>query len=451
MDSASSGGVRSGRGMTGEARNRLLVRIAHELDGMLNLDDVLGRLLDTLRSAVGYDAAGIFVLNREEVFPGYGLSWRKIAATVRRGFDGPLPDIDRLLALGQGLVGYALQTGEVAVAPDVLLDPRYVMGRPETRSELAVPVYAGGRLIGAMNLESDEPGAYAEEDAEILRLFADAAAIAVEKAILYRLFVQKERLEEQLRLALETRELSGAATWSGIPGWDAAGFSRPRFEIGGDYYDHIPLADGRLGLVIADVSGKGSLAAMTLTTFRAILRTQLEGEPEPVRTAAAANRLLRERVAPTEYVTAVYGVLDAVRGVLDYSNCGHTPPLLVRADGRYSKLTTGGPPLGLLAGARYLAGEVTIEEGDLLVLFTDGVVEAEAPGGLEFGVDRLAEVVCASRGLPSARVIEEVVKATAEFCGSTEYADDFTVLVLKRLPQGACPIVENQDLTPIPG
>jgi sigma-B regulation protein RsbU (phosphoserine phosphatase) len=422
--------------MSGEARNRLLLRIAHELDGTLNLDQVLGKLLDTLRSAVGYDAAGIFVLNREEVFPGYGLSWRTIAATVRRGFDGPLPDIDRLLALGQGLVGHVLKTGEVAVAPDVRLDPRYVMGRPATRSELAVPVHAGGRLVGAMNLESDQTGAYGETDAETLRLFADAAAIAVEKAILYRLFVQRERLEEQLRLALEAGEDVGAATWPDIPGWDAAGFTRPRYEIGGDYYDHIPLVGGRLGLVVADVSGKGSLAAMTLTTFRAILRTQVEGEPEPVRTAAAANRLLRERVGPTEYVTAVYGVLDPGCGLLGYSNCGHTPPLLVRADGRYTKLTTGGPPLGLLAGARYLAGEVTIEPGDLLLLFTDGVVEAEGPGGTEFGVDQLAEIVRASRNLPSARLIEEIVKATAEFCGSDEYADDFTLLALKRLPVG---------------
>jgi sigma-B regulation protein RsbU (phosphoserine phosphatase) len=175
---------------------------------------------------------------------------------------------------------------------------------------------------------------------------------------------------------------------------------------------------------------------MTLTTFRAILRTQVEGEPEPVRTAAAANRLLRERVGPTEYVTAVYGVLDPGCGLLGYSNCGHTPPLLVRADGRYTKLTTGGPPLGLLAGARYLAGEVTIEPGDVLLLFTDGVVEAEGPGGTEFGVDQLAEIVRASRNLPSARLIEEIVKATAEFCGSDEYADDFTLLALKRLPVG---------------
>jgi sigma-B regulation protein RsbU (phosphoserine phosphatase) len=420
--------------MTAEARNRLLVRIAHELDGTLNLEDVLGRLLDTLRAAVGYDAAAIFVLNREEVFPGYGVSWRAIAATVRRGFDGPLPDLDRLIALGQGLVGHVLRTGEPAVAADVSLDPRYVMGRPATRSELAVPVYAGGRLVGAMNLEADQLGAYCEEDAETLRLFADAAAIAVEKAILYRLFVQRERLEEQLRLALEAGEANGASEWSGIPGWDAAGLSRPRYEIGGDYFDRIPLADGRLGLVVADVSGKGSLAAMTLTTFRAILRTQVEGESEPVRTAAAANRLLRERVGPTEYVTAVYGVLDPVRGHFAYSNCGHAPPLLVRADGRYTKMTTGGPPLGLLAGARYQAGEVTLEPGDMLVLFTDGVVEAEGPGGAEFGVDRLAEAVRAVRGLPCAKVIEEVSGATAAFTGTDHYADDFTLLALKRLP-----------------
>lgn len=428
-------GARPGRGMTGEARNRLLVRIAHELDGTLNLDQVLGRLLDTLREAVGYDAAGIFLLNREEVFPGYGVSWRTIAATVRRGFDGPVPDVDRLLALGQGLVGHVLRTGECAVAPDVALDPRYVQARAATRSELVVPVHAGGRLVGAMNLESDRPGTYDDDDAETLRLFSDAAAIAVEKAVLYRLFVQRERLEEQLRLALAAGEQTGAAAWPGIPGWDAAGYTRPRYEIGGDYYDHIPLADGRLGLVVADVSGKGSLAAMTLTTFRAILRTQLAGEPEPVRTATAANALLRERTAPNEYVTAVYGVLDPARGALGYTNCGHPSPLLVRADGRYSSLTTGGPPLGLLAGARYREGEVTIEPGDLLVLFTDGVAEAEGAGGEEFGVDRIARIVCAARHLPCGKILEEVVRATTEFCGTADPADDFTVLALKRLPR----------------
>ena len=425
---------RSGRAMSSEERNRLLVRIAHELDGTLNLEQVLGKLLDTLRVAVGYDAAGIFVLNREEVFPGYGLSWRRIAATVRRGFDGPLPDLDRLVAMGQGLVGHVLTTGEPTLARDVRLDPRYVMARPSTRSELAVPVHAGGRLVGAMNLESDEEGAYSEGDAETLRLFADAAAVAVEKAILYRLFVQRERLEEELRLAHAAGEESGPALWHGIPGWDAAGFTRPRYEIGGDYYDRIPLADGRLGLVVADVSGKGSLAAMTLTTFRAILRTQVEGEPEPVRTAAAANVLLRERVGPTEYVTAVYGVLDPARGVFGYANCGHAPPLLVRADGRFTKLTTGGPPLGLLAGARYLAGEVTLEPGDVLVLFTDGVVEAEGPDGTEFGVDRLAEAVVEVRERPSARIVAAVARATTAFTGENDFADDFTVLVLKRLP-----------------
>ncbi len=433
MDSAASGGVRAGRAMSGEGRNRLLVRIANELDGILNLDEVLGRLLDVLRDAVGFDAAAIVVLNREEVFPGYGPSWRRIAATVRRGFDGPLPDIDRLYALGQGLVGHVLRTGEHALARDVVLDPRYVMGRPETRSELAVPVHAGGRLVGALNLESDAVGAYAEEDAETLRLFADAAAIAVEKAVLYRLFVQRERLEEQLRLAQEHSAKVGATPWPDLPGWDASVFSRPRYEIGGDYHDRIRLADGRLGIVVADVSGKGSLAAMTVTTFRAILRVQVEGEPEPVRTAAAANRLLRERVGPTEYVTAVYGVLDPRTGHLAYANCGHPPPLLVRADGVATRLTTGGPPLGLLASARFLAGEVTLEPGDLLALFTDGLVEAEGPGGEEFGAERLSDAVRDARGLPSERVVEEAVRAAAVFTGSQELSDDATLVVLKRL------------------
>ena len=175
----------------------------------------------------------------------------------------------------------------------------------------------------------------------------------------------------------------------------------------------------------------------------------MEGEPEPVRTAAAANLLLRERMAPTEYVTAVYGVLDAARGHLDYANCGHTPPLLVRADGRYSKLTTGGPPLGLLAGARYLAGEVTVEPSDLLVLYTDGVVEAEGAGGEEFGVDRLAGVVVRLAS-PAERESDRGGRA-----------GDCRVLRLRRVrrrlhrsrPEEASaapdvPIIDNQDLTP---
>lgn len=313
------------------------------------------------------------------------------------------------------------------------------MGRPSTRSELAVPVCAGGRLIGAMNLESDEPRAYSEEDAEPLRLFADAAAIAVEKAVLYRLFVQRERLEEELRGEVELQAAAGSAVWRDLPGWDAVGYTRPRYEIGGDYYDRIPLGDGRLGLVVADVSGKGSLAAMTVATFRAILRAQVDVGGEPVRTATAANRLLRERVRPTEYVTAVWGVLDPARGLLSYTNCGHVPPLLVRADGSYTRLTTGGPPLGLLASARYLSGEVSIGPGDLLLLFTDGVVESEGPAEAEYGADRLAEAARDGRGLPSAELVEAIVRSVAEFRGADEPTDDFTLLVLKRTGEAASP------------
>ncbi len=196
-------GARSGRGMTGEARNRLLVRIAHELDGTLNLDQVLGRLLDTLREAVGYDAAGIFLLNREEVFPGYGVSWRKIAATVRRGFDGPLPDVDRLLALGQGLVGHVLKTGECAVASDVSRDPRYVQARPATRSELVVPVHAGGRLVGSMNLDPRSAGKNTE-----LGIVVESPELA--KEVLRVIHISKLQSAYRLQFGADGRSLAWA-------------------------------------------------------------------------------------------------------------------------------------------------------------------------------------------------------------------------------------------------
>jgi serine phosphatase RsbU (regulator of sigma subunit) len=319
------------------------------------------------------------------------------------------------------------------IAPDVRRDPRYIIGRRRTLSEVAVPIAQGDQTIGALNLESDHPGTYGQEDLELLRFLADAAAISIERAMLHRQLMDQQRIEGQLRIAheVQSRLLPGAPPRPG--GYDIAGVCIPTFEIGGDYFDHIELADGRLALVVADVSGKGVPAALSMSAFRSIVRTHARMLLQPAELARRVNELLPEATAETAYVTCVYGVLDPRDGRLSYANCGHNPPLLLHADGGTERLESGGMPLGAFADAHIGSGEARLACGDTLVFYTDGVVENPDPDGRDFfGIERLMAVLRGSCHLPARSMIDGVIEAARAFAASQAFSDDFTLMVIRR-------------------
>jgi sigma-B regulation protein RsbU (phosphoserine phosphatase) len=413
-----------------EVRYRLLLELSQRISRTLDLQVVLSDLLQVLRSAVAYDAAGVFVLNRTVPLGGRA-DPNLIAGMVQHGFDDPPVD-DPMLRSGKGIVGHVIHTGEVVNAPDVRRDPRYVAGRAATRSELAVPIVSEAGTIGCLNVESDRPAFFTAADAELLEFFASAAAFSIGKALLHRQVLEKQRIEDQLKVARDVQAglLPGAPP--DLPGYDVAAVNLPTWAIGGDYYDYVPLAGGRLGLVVADVSGKGIPAALIMATFRAALRTEMRRQGDLPAVAAELNRVVLESRDSSRFVTAVCAVLDPPSGRLDYVNCGHNPPLLLRGRGGRETLQRGGPALGLFAAERYEAGAAALEPGDCLVLYTDGVVEPADALETEFGVERLEGAVRGATGRPAAEALRAVVDATRAFSGREPYDDDFTLVVVRR-------------------
>jgi sigma-B regulation protein RsbU (phosphoserine phosphatase) len=419
--------------LTAETKYQLLAQISHEIRDTLDLDEILNHLLDMVRSIVLYDAAGIFVLNEDLVHLGNNRPRELIAGISLRGFDKRPNGIDPMLREGKGIIGHVIKTGECIVAPDVRVDPHYLEGRRQTLSEIAVPIVRNGRAIGTLNLESDKLDSFGCDDVEVLRFFADAASISIEKAMLHRQIMEKERLEEQLKVASNVQARLLPEKPPALPGYEIAGTCLSTYDIGGDYFDYIELPNGRLGLVVADVSGHGIPAALIMASFRALLRTQTRFNPAPAHIADSMKRLLPDFTGEANFVTCVYGVLDPASGAFTYANCGHIPPMLLRADGRIEELTPGGPVFsGVIEHESYCESSTVIEEGDTLVLYTDGVVEVMNEQEEEFGVGRMSDIMLRSRGMPVEEIIGSVVRATQEFAGFESPEDDFTLVVVRR-------------------
>jgi sigma-B regulation protein RsbU (phosphoserine phosphatase) len=372
----------------------------------------------------------VFVLNRS-VPAAAGRGSNLIAEMAQVGFDPPRAD-DPMLRWGRGIVGHVIRTGEAVISDDVRLSPHYIEGRAATRSEVCVPMAGQSGVLGALNLESDRPAAFTPADAELVEFFAGAAALAIEKALLHRELLQRQWVEGQLKLAREVQAGLLPRLPPDLPGYEMAGTNLPTWTIGGDYYDWVPLDDGRMGMVVADVSGKGIPAALIMATFRAALRAEMRRGAPVTAAMDAVNRVLMDSQGGSRFVTAVCGVLEPSSGRLDYVNCGHNPPLLLRASGADELLDRGGPALGLGLGGGCEAGEARIEPGDLLALYTDGVVEPADDRQEEFGQERLQQLLRTSSRRSAGDLVLAVVEATRRFSHRESYDDDFTLVVVKR-------------------
>ena len=414
-----------------EVQYRLLLEISQQISRTIDLEETLAHLLESLRSVLDYDAAGIFVLNRRvPADTRFGADMIAGMATV--GFERITQRSDPMLRSGKGIVGHVIRTGETVVAPDVSRDPRYIEGRATTRSEIAVPIVSNAEVIGALNLESDSVDAFTAADVEPLEAFAVAAAISIEKAVLHRQVVEKHLIEHQLKIA---RQVQGSLLPSASPiveGYDIAGVNLPAWDIGGDYFDYFRLAGGRLGLVIADVSGKGVPAALLMATFRAALRSEVrKNRPIPAIIEDVHGTLL-ESMDTSHFVSTVYGILEPREGTFSYVNCGHNAPLLLHARGGHDRLEPGRPALGMFGGAPVAPSTVHIDPGDTLLLYTDGVVELTDSSLAEFGDTRLERVLSDAAAGGADEIIASVVDATRAYSGRERYDDDFTLVVVKR-------------------
>lgn len=423
-------------GLTTIDKLRMLLDITKTISRSLDLQEVLNLVMGTLDSLLPYDAAGIFVLRcadadaRRE-----GEEICELQAEAVRGYD--ITELSELhLKLGEGFIGHVALTREPIICADVRNNPIYINARDKTRSEMVAPIISNDEVIGVFDLESDELNAYADDDLQVLMLLASQVAIIIEKVMLHEQLIEKKRLEGQLEVARQVQLELLPPSDPKLPGYDISAYNYPTEEVSGDYYDWVRIYDDQIGLVIADVSGKGVPAALLMSFLRASLRAATHIGYSPHISMAKVNYLLWESIERNQFITAFYGVLDASSRTLAYANAGHNPPLLLDAAGDVHFLERGNIPLGMFANTRYHEYYLTIAPGDLLVLYTDGVTEATNREGEEFGRDRLVASVKAAAHLGARELISTVHREVIEWTEGLGMTDDGTFFVIKALKDG---------------
>ncbi len=304
----------------------------------------------------------------------------------------------------------------------------------DIRSLLSVPLLCKGRLIGVLNLfNKKNEGRFTEDDQRLLSIIGSQSAQVIENARLYEEEKHLREIERELETARSIQLELLPKQPPRIPGFDIAGASYPAKEVGGDYFDFIPLSQEKWGIALGDISGKGVPAALLMSNMQATLRSQAVTNPDVVSCIEKTNHILFLNTDSNKFVTLFYGELDAAARRFRYVNAGHNFPFLLEPSGEIRTLQRGGLILGMLPDCRYEDETLMLTPGSTLVIFSDGVTEAENEQGALFGEQRLKELIRHNRAEQAEEMVARIYQAVQTFTGANEQEDDVTVVVLKSL------------------
>jgi phosphoserine phosphatase RsbU/P len=395
-----------------------LQKAAQKITSILDLDQLVDKVVNEIARSFGCLDSDIYLHNKER---------GELALVCAHGCTGcDLHGPGHSLKIGKGMVGYVASTGQMHYAPDVRQDPYYIGCEESTLSEVAIPLHVEGQLVGVFTASHTDLDAFNPCQLRLLQALCSDVAVAVHNA---RRFQQEQRQREQMTSeAREARLIQQALLPKASPsihGFIVSGLSLPVGAVGGDWYDFIPMDKGRWGLVLADVSGKGTAAALLMSATRGILRSLAEAACTPAEVLAKLNRLLVEDFPAGRFVTMVYGVLDPVKRTLTFANGGHLWPLLVTGTSAQFLDVERGIPLGL-GPADFSEVEVKLPKGSRLVFYSDGITEAQNQTDEEYGLVRLQEHF--SRTDASAESLLDDVRSFADGSG---LRDDASVILVK--------------------
>ena len=339
------------------------------------------------------------------------------------------------IAPNDPLLAYFQSAGEAVDIEELELDSPALRELKAAGVKLAVPLVSQGELIGVLNLGprlSEQE--YSSDDRKLLDNLAAQAAPALRVGQLVREqeaeAATRQRFEQELEVARLIQQNFLPKELPDLPGWQVAAYYRPAREVGGDFYDVIPLPDGRVAFVVGDVTDKGVPAALVMSATRSVLRASATRLIEPGVVLERVNEHLCPDMPAKMFVTCLYGVLDPASGRLRFANAGHDLPYVKTADG-VIELRARGMPLGLMPGMDYEEKEAVLEPGDSVLLHSDGVVEAHDPDRDMFGFPRLKETMAGSPG--GQELIDRVIAVLEAFTGpGSEQEDDITMVTLQR-------------------
>jgi len=338
------------------------------------------------------------------------------------------------IAPNDPLIAYLQTTGGAVEVDRLELDSPAVAALREAGVALVVPLVSGGTLVGILNLGERLSGQqYSTDDKRLLDGLAAQAAPGLQVAQLVRRQEaearSRERIEQELRVATLIQQNFLPKELPDLPGWQVSAYYRPAREVGGDFYDFIELPEGRVGVVIGDVTDKGVPAAMMMAATRSVLRASAGRIVSPGRVLERVNDLMCPDMPPKMFVTCLYGVIDPASGRFRFANAGHNLPYVRTAAGTVELRATG-MPLGLLPGVTYEEAEAVLEAGQTMLLHSDGVAEAHRDKEM-FGFERLQDVVGTRAG--RGEVIDRVLTELGRFTGpDADQEDDITLVAIQR-------------------
>jgi len=324
-----------------------------------------------------------------------------------------------------------VQTDERFAAADSIL-------ASGVRSLVAAPLLDTEGSVGMIVLSSRlHRRQFSEQDMDLLTSLASVAALRIRNVALAEEAAERRRLAVELAMARRIQVALLPQTLAAVEGYEVRAGNVPSRTVSGDYYQVLQRADGReCVMMVADVSGKGMAASLLTATLEALAAAPIEDGLPPEEIFDRLSRLLHRRTPPEKYATAFLAVIESATGRLRFANAGHNAGLLMRADGEVDQMDSTGPPIGLLPVATYEAVEQVMEPGDAMLLYTDGITEAENPLAEEYGLERLKSVCSRCRKMAGADVLKAIEDDVEEFAQGTPYADDRTLVFLRRLPLG---------------
>ena len=411
----------------------LISRVTDRLVQALDFDHALQTLIDGATELLDVERASILILDHQT---------KTLSIRVAKGLSPEVMAATRI-PLGYGIAGGVAATREPVAVRDVRALPGWLRSTSIERggeyadfSALCVPLVIHGETQGVMNFNHKRDGRpFGRGDLEFALLIANQASVVLYCAMLHEQYLSKQSIEQELRLARTIQERLAPQSPPQLPGFRFAATSAMCQHVGGDYYDFVALADGRLAIAIGDAAGHGVGSALLATETRAALHQCLSRGDSVEDCLAHVNDLLQHDTADEMYMTLLLGVLDAARHTFTFATAGHHMPLLVRR-GVVERLPFAGSniPLGIRHGLRFaLEDPLQLGRGDLLLLFTDGVWEAADGAGHRFGTAGLQGVLARHHDKPETEILQEILQAEAGHRAAAEAEDDSTLVLVRRV------------------
>jgi sigma-B regulation protein RsbU (phosphoserine phosphatase) len=418
-----------------EDRLALLYRITQTFNSSLDLNEVLSRVMDEVIAATHAERGFVMLYDANE----------QLKVHIARGMDQRTiesPDFE----VSRGIVERVASEGQPVLTSDAQTDSRFssrqsvmILG---LRSILCAPLKTKDKVIGVTYVDNRlQAGIFTAADLELLSAIASSAAVAIENARLYEVAVEKGRMERELQMARRVQNSLLPSEIPQVPGWDFAVRWQPAREVGGDYYDFIPVIRSRslsskLGLVIADVTDKGMPAALFMAFTRSIIRASMSRADYPVASLTQANELICADSNQGLFITLFYAQLDLPTGEVTYVNAGHNPAILCQVNEGAPHLTllpATGMPLGVEPDQTFEQNTLTLHAQEFIVMYTDGVTDALNESGQDFGLERLQAVIETNAKTSASALIDAIIEAVNQFAGIITPFDDLTILVAKKL------------------